>query len=509
MVLRGAEPALGAGEAGSAVLRARLLHPPATRGLCLAAGASLLAGLAIAAKVAALSQHGGGGAGAPIAGWDADGRESGVVRALGAWRARLAVVGRGGEDLDRVGALEQVEVLLAERADDGAALTTEGVRARDALALAGVGGVRACGTLAAGAAADARGGAGLTALALGEAGRGGEMAGLTRLARLVADRARRRARRAGGAKLARGARSGAAGRAEAARGAGLPDHARGGSLHLAVAARRAGLARRLAHRGGVAPGAAGVALGGAGARLELPRGARDAAVAARRPARRHARPCGARRRVCRPLLAEVAFRALPAAGGAAQVGLVPEEAGGAVEALEVAGEGLRAVAARARHVLPSLADPSDARLGADGRLADIALEARGDDGGADAVCVLGGVLDRGAALVSLVELKDGVADLESLRLLGKEPAAALPRLAARDRHPLEVEPAAIQRGDAAAVPDGEGVADGDAAKDRRGALDQKGAALAPSRWCRLFALTPLRAAVDEGDVALQREVAAV
>mmetsp|Transcript_47153 Transcript_47153/g.153033 ORF Transcript_47153/g.153033 Transcript_47153/m.153033 type:complete len:275 (+) Transcript_47153:795-1619(+) len=274
MVLRGAEPALGAGEAGSAVLRARLLHPPATRGLCLAAGASLLAGLAIAAKVAALSQHGGGGAGAPIAGWDADGRESGVVRALGAWRARLAVVGRGGEDLDRVGALEQVEVLLAERADDGAALTTEGVGARDALALAGVGGVRACGTLAAGAAADARGGAGLTALALGEAGRGGEMAGLTGLARLAALRPRCRARRADGAQLARRARVGAVVRVEAARGTGLPDKAGGGARTFTEAALRAGIADGAANFGREGASGAGEAVLLACVRLILAGGTR-------------------------------------------------------------------------------------------------------------------------------------------------------------------------------------------------------------------------------------------
>mmetsp|Transcript_47469 Transcript_47469/g.153759 ORF Transcript_47469/g.153759 Transcript_47469/m.153759 type:complete len:415 (+) Transcript_47469:2055-3299(+) len=131
VILRSAELALRASEAGSAVLvrRARLLHPPATRGLCLAAGASLLAGLAIAAKVAALCQHGGGGAGAPEAAQEDEGRKGGVVRAGSVRRAGLAVFGGGGQDVPWVGrGVPQVVAVHADRADGAAADRAEGMR---------------------------------------------------------------------------------------------------------------------------------------------------------------------------------------------------------------------------------------------------------------------------------------------------------------------------------------------------------------------------------------------
>ena len=148
VLVRDAELALWPGEASGAVLvRARLLQKASRLvGSAFAAGAPRHAST-VAPKVAARRQHGGGGACAPVARWNVQGLESGAVRAFGVWRTGFAVVGRGAEDVGRVGVLDQVEALLADGAGDVAALGAEGVGAESALALAGVGGVGASSAL--------------------------------------------------------------------------------------------------------------------------------------------------------------------------------------------------------------------------------------------------------------------------------------------------------------------------------------------------------------------------
>jgi len=189
-----AELALGAGEGVCAIVQAGLLHPPtASLSRINIADTPRLARLAIPSKGAALCELGAGEAGAPEAAREDEGLEGRADRARGVRWAWLAVVGRGFEDVGRVGARLQVESRLADGAGDAASAASKRVGAGDALALALVGGVSVGSALVAGRAAGAGGRAARAPLADALSGEGGEGAW----------RARRLLGGAGGGKVAR------------------------------------------------------------------------------------------------------------------------------------------------------------------------------------------------------------------------------------------------------------------------------------------------------------------